>query len=229
MQLQPEQRPTIGYVVSTWPRLSQTFVLNEILALEQRGLPVRIFSTKDPGGEPTHAKLTKVRAPVKYLSCRRRRRAILVANLRVARDLPGCYFRTLIRALPYGQIAIVRCFFQAGYLADFLRRGPVTHLHAHFATAPALVAMFTHELVDIPYSFTAHARDIYVDTEPELLRAEMERAQAVITVSEYNRQYLLSRISPDSNGKLCCIDYGLDLSEFSFRWPRASDPGPPTI
>jgi len=48
-------------------------------------------------------------------------------------------------------------------------------------------------------------------------------------VSEYNRRYLLSRMSPGSNGKLCCIDYGLDLSEFSFRWPRASDPGPPTI
>src|SRR2546428_13540888 len=119
MQLQPEQRPTIGYVVSTWPRLSQTFVLNEILALEQRGLPVRIFSTKDPGGEPTHAKLTKVRAPVKYLSFRRRRRPIRVATWRAARDLPGCYFRTLIRALRYGRMAIVRRVCQAGYLAEF--------------------------------------------------------------------------------------------------------------
>src|SRR5213594_3528772 len=229
MQLQPEQRPTIGYVVSTWPRLSQTFVLNEILALEQRGLPVRIFSIKDPGGEPTHAKLTKVRAPVKYLSFRRRRRAILVANLRIARDLPGCYFRTLIRALRYGQRAVVRCFFQAGYLADLVRRGPVTHLHAHFATAPTLVAMFTHELIRVPYTFTAHARDIYADTQPELLRAETERAQAVVTVSDYNRRYLLSRISPDSNGRVCCIHCGLDLSEFSFTWPRASDPRPPVI
>src|SRR5213593_4521296 len=229
MQLQPEQRPTIGYVVSTWPRLSQTFVLNEILALERRGLSVRIFSVKDPDGEPSHAKLAKVHAPVKYLSFRCRRRAILGSNLRIARDLPGGYVRTLLLALRYGRLGVLRCFFQAGYLADFLRRGPVTHLHAHFATAPTLVAMFTHELVDIPYSFTAHARDIYADTEPELLRAEMERARAVVTVSEYNRRYLLSRISPDSNGKVCCIHCGLDLSEFSFRWPRASDPGPPVI
>ena len=229
MQLQPEQRPTIGYVVSTWPRLSQTFVLNEILALERRGLSVRVFSIKDPGGEPTHAKLAKVRAPVTYLSFRRRRRTILVANVRIARDLPGCYFRTLLRALRYGQRAVLRCFFQAGYLADLVRRGSVTHLHAHFATAPALVAMFTHELVRVPYTFTAHARDIYVDTEAELLRAEMERAQAVITVSEYNRRYLQSRMSPDSNGKVRCVYNSLDLSEFSFRWPRASDPGPPVI
>ena len=229
MQLQPEQRPTIGYVVSTWPRLSQTFVLNEILALEQRGLSVRVFSIKDPGGEPTHAKLAKVRAPVTYLSFRRRRGTILIANVRIARDLPGRYFRTLLRALRYRQRAVVRCFFQAGYLADLVRRSPVTHLHAHFATAPTLVAMFTHELVRVPYTFTAHARDIFVDTEAELLRAEMERAQAVITVSEYNRRYLLSRISPDSNGKVRCVYNGLDLTEFSFRWPPASDPGPPVI
>ncbi|PYU09539.1 MAG: hypothetical protein DMG29_19445 [Acidobacteria bacterium] len=80
MHLPPEQKPTIGYVVSTWPRLSQTFVLNEILALERRGLPVRIFSIKDPRGEPVHAKLAKVRAPVAYLSFRRHGRPILLST-----------------------------------------------------------------------------------------------------------------------------------------------------
>src|SRR2546425_1647288 len=229
MHLPPEQKPTIGYVVSTWPRLSQTFVLNEILALERRGLPVRIFSIKDPRGEPVHAKLAKVRAPVAYLSFRRHGRPILLANLRIARDLAGRYLRTLLRALRYGRLNVLRCFFQAGYLADLVRRDPVTHLHAHLATAPAIVAMFTHELVRVPYTFTAHAKDIYVHPRPELLRAEMQRARAVITVSEYNRRYLLSRISPDLNSKVNCIDYGLDISEFSFRWPRASDPEPPVI
>src|SRR5207247_9802559 len=104
MQLQPEQRPTIGYVVSTWPRLSQTFVLNEILALERRGLSVRIFSVKDPGGELAHAKLAKVHAPVTYLAFRWRRRAILASHLRIGRDLPGRYGGTLSRALRYGRL-----------------------------------------------------------------------------------------------------------------------------
>jgi glycosyltransferase involved in cell wall biosynthesis len=221
--------PDIGYVVSTWPRLSQTFVLNEILALEQRGLSVRIFSTKDhPDGEPVHAKLARVRAPVAYLSFRGRRRAILRAHVMLAARRPGAYARTLLRALRYGRSDVVRRFWQAGYLADLLRRDPVRHLHAHFATGPALVAMLAHELSGIPYSFTAHARDIFVDTPPELLRAEMEGAQAVVTVSEYNRRYLLSR-SPHLNGKVRCVECGLDLSEFPFRWPRASDAGPPII
>jgi len=225
----PECAPAVGYIVNTWPRLSQTFVLNEILALEQRGVSLRIFSIKDPRREPVNAKVAKVRAPVAYLSFRHRGRSILLANLRIARDRPGCYLRTLFRALRYRRPHMLRHFFQAGYLADLVRRDSITHLHAHFATAPTLVAMFTHELIRVPYTFTAHARDIYADTQPELLRAETERAQAVVTVSDYNRRYLLSRISPDSNGRVCCIHCGLDLSEFSCRWPRASDPEPPTI
>jgi glycosyltransferase involved in cell wall biosynthesis len=51
----------------------------------------------------------------------------------------------------------------------------------------------------------------------------------VVTVSEYNRQYLKNRISPDSNGKIHCIYNGLDLSDFNFRWPRAADSGRPVI
>src|SRR5713226_1081731 len=142
VQLPPEQSATIGYVVSRWPRLSQTFVLNEILALEQRGLRVRIFSTKDPDGEPIHAKVARVQASVTYLSFRGRGRAILLANLRIARAVPGRYFRALLQALRYGQLRVLRCFFQAGHVADLVRRDPMIHFHAHFATAPTLVTMF---------------------------------------------------------------------------------------
>src|SRR5216117_1486515 len=201
----PECAPAVGYIVSTWPRLSQTFVLNEILALEQRGVSLRIFSIKDPRREPVNAKVAKVRAPVAYLSFRHRGRSILLANLRIARDRPGCYLRTLFRALRYRRPHMLRHFFQAGYLADLVRRDSITHLHAHFATAPTLLAMFTHELIRVPYTFTAHARDIYADTQPELLRAETERAQAVITCTEYNPEYLSSQVGVATNGKLHCI------------------------
>ncbi len=221
--------PTLGYVVSTWPRLSQTFVLTEVVALERRGVRLRIYSVKDPGGEPVHAKVGQVRAEVIYLSLRRHWKRIVRANLRLAWELPGRYVRALVHALSYRRLGVVRRFFQAGYLVHLLRRDPVAHLHAHFATAPALIAMFTSELTGIPYTFTAHAKDIYVDTRRELLRAEIERARAVVTVSEYNRQYLLNQISPASNGKIRCIYNGLDLTDFKFRWPRASDPGPLVI
>src|SRR5438445_9974701 len=111
-----EQGPKIGYVVSTWPRLSQTFVLNEILALERCGLSLRIFSTKAPRAEPDNDKVAQLRAHVSYLNFRGCRRAILLANVRIARALPGRYFQAMIRALRYGRLGILWRFFQAGYL-----------------------------------------------------------------------------------------------------------------
>ncbi len=62
---------TIGIIVSTWPRLSQTFVLRETLGLELLGLRLRIFSVKVPTDEPVHEEVSQVRAPVTYLAFRR--------------------------------------------------------------------------------------------------------------------------------------------------------------
>src|SRR2546426_2544380 len=220
MQADSTQSPTVGYIVSGWPRLSETFVLNEVLAVERSGGSLRIFSIKDPDGEPVHARVAQVRAPVTCLSLRRHWKSALQANLRLLCRQPGRYCRALLQALRYRRRGVLLCFFQAGYLAHELSREPVAHLHAHFAHAPAPVAMFTHQLTGIPYTFTAHAKDIYIKTPPELLRAEAQQAQAVITCTEYNRQYLSTQIGPASDGKLHCIYHGLDASQFQFAGPR---------
>src|SRR2546427_3614158 len=229
MQADSTQSPTVGYIVSAWPRLSETFILNEVLAVERSGGSLRIFSIKDPDGEPVHARVAQVRAPVTCLSLRRHWKSALQANLRLLCRQPGRYCRALLQALRYRRWGVLQRFFQAGYLAHELSREPVAHLHAHFAHAPAPVAMFTHQLTGIPYTFTAHAKDIYIKTPPELLRAEAQQAQAVITCTEYNRQYLSTQIGPASDGKLHCIYHGLDASQFQFAWPRVSDAGPPVI
>jgi glycosyltransferase involved in cell wall biosynthesis len=229
MDPRSNRNPTIGYVVSAWPRLSETFILNEVIAVERLGCRLRIFSMKDPKDEPVHAKVSQVHARVTYLSIRRNRKAIWQATIRLFFRRPVRCCRTILRAMRYRRWSVLRCFCQASYLAEILFREPLAHLHAHFAHDPALVAMFTHQLTGIPYSFTAHAKDIYVKTPPELLRAEAERAQAVITCTEYNRRYLSSQIGPASNSKLHCIYHGLDLSQFKFWWPRAFDSGPPVI
>src|SRR6267154_2863281 len=141
-------RSTVGYayIVSTWPSLSQTFVLNEVLALERRGLQLRIFSIKDPKDEPVHATARRVRAKVSYLTLCRRWKPVLQGNLRTLWRRPGTYSRTLLRAVLRPQWSFFRNFLQAGYLADLLFGETVVHLHAHFASAPASVAMLAHDL-----------------------------------------------------------------------------------
>jgi glycosyltransferase involved in cell wall biosynthesis len=225
----PDADATIAYVVSTWPRLSQTFVLDEILALERLGVRVRIFATKRPDSEPINARVSEVRARVTYLTLRRWWLQAALANIRLARELRGRYFGALFLALRFRHWSIVHRFFQAGYLADLLRCEPVAHLHAHFSTAPALLAMFAHELIGVPYTFTAHARDIYVDVPAELLRAQMERAEAVVTVSDYNRRYLTERLNGVANAKVRRIYNGLDLRRFPFCVRESSGNAPPVV
>src|SRR5256884_1186025 len=113
-------RFTVAYIVSTWPSLSQTFVLNEVLALERRGLQLRVFSIKDPKDEPVHADARRVRGKVYYLALRRRWKPILWGNLRTLWRHPGAYSRTLLRALLRPRWSFFRNFLQAGYLADLL-------------------------------------------------------------------------------------------------------------
>src|SRR6266567_1712784 len=76
-----EGRKSVGYIVSTGPRLSQTFVLTGVLALERREVRVRIFSLKDPSDEPVHGDAGRVRAKVAYLSLPRHRMEIIQSNL----------------------------------------------------------------------------------------------------------------------------------------------------
>src|SRR5216684_3418765 len=212
-----ETRSSVGYIVSTWPSLSQTFVLNEVLALERRGLQLRIFSTKEPKDEPVHADAGRVHAKVSYLALHRRWKPILQGNLRTLWRQPGAYSRTLLRAVLRPRWSFFRNLLQAGYLADLLSGEPVAHLHAHLASAPASVTMLAHHLTGIPYTFTAHAKDIYFDAQPALMRAKMMHAKGVVTVSEYNRRHLISLLEPAARNKVHCVYNGADLSQYKYR------------
>ena len=225
-----QERP-IAYLVKGWPRLSETFILNEVIALERRGIPLRIFSIKDPNNEPVHNKVAGVRASVTYISLVRHWKKALLGNIRLLWRRPASYLRTFfyaaVQTVARFRFVIMRRFWQAAYLGDIFLRQPVAHLHAHFATSPAMVAFFTHKLLDIPYTFTAHAKDIYVSPN-KLLRAKIEAAEAVITCTAYNLQYLRSQFGALSN-KVRCVHHGLDLPEFEFRRPRTRSDDIPLV
>jgi len=204
-------------------------VLNEVLALERRGLQLRIFSLKDPKDEPVHADARQVRAKIHYLALRHRWKPVLRGNLRTLWRQPRAYLRTVFWTLLRPRWSLFRNLLQAGYLADLLVRQPVAHLHAHFASAPASVAMLTHHLTGIPYTFTAHAKDIYVDAQPALMRSKMKHAKAVVTISEYNRRQLVSLLEPAARSKVHCIYNGADLSQYQCRASGEGRKGPPVI
>jgi len=182
-------RAPVLYVLKRFPRLSETFVLRELLELEAQGERILIDALLPPEGGPAHAELASLRAPVRYLPRRPRLRqpSVASAHLRVGLRSPLVWARLASRARRRGTW---RRFVQAGLTADRARQAGARHLHAHFATAAADVARDAALLTHVPFSVTAHAKDIFhADHAPQLAR-RLEGASAVVTVSEHNAEHL---------------------------------------
>jgi glycosyltransferase involved in cell wall biosynthesis len=92
----------------------------------------------------------------------------------------------------------------------------VTHIHAHFAHEATRVAMLAARLTGLPFSYTAHARDIYSDdVDHRLLREKTERARFAVTETEFNRAFMRSRIGIAAASKVHVVHNGVDLERFS--------------
>lgn len=220
-----KDRVLVGYVLRRFPVLSETFILNEILALEARGLDVHVFAlapTRDPR---FHEGLSRVRASVTYVPNVLEWRDVLRHNVRLWRRHRRRYASQLARtALSFKPVLMWR-FLQAGYVADKARSIKVTRFHAHFANRATTVASHASRLLRIPYSFTAHAFDIFIEGSQGHLVARMTRAAAVVTVSEYNVRYLTSLLEGRA-ARIVRIYNGLDLERFK---PGAAVAEPPPL
>lgn len=207
----------LGYVLKRYPVLSQTFVVNEILALERLGWKLRIFSLKEPNDPGFHANLEQVRASVTYLPGPERR-TVWQAAARTQRLYPKGFRRAL--RLTYDawrhNSRSLRRFLQACSLTNLIQRYPVTHLHAYVATAPTDVAMLTSRITGLPYSFGAHAKDLYTSALPEL-RRKIKAAEFVVTCTRANQEYLKQLVKARHHHKINLRYHGIDLEKFSPR------------
>ncbi|HEY2943678.1 MAG TPA: glycosyltransferase [Vicinamibacteria bacterium] len=206
----------IGYVVKRFPRYSETFVVTEVLAHEAAGWHVEIFSLRPPNDTHFQDLLARVRAPVRYLPSEGTRPTDFWAALQEAgRLLPGAWPALgSARGTPAGEVH------QALLLALEVRRRGIEHLHAHFATVAAGVARLAARLAEVPFSFTAHAKDIFHETvRPDDLRAKLEEAAAVITVSDFNLAHLRATFGAAA-ARVRRIYNGLELERFPYADPR---------
>jgi colanic acid/amylovoran biosynthesis glycosyltransferase len=205
----------IGYVVKRYPRFSETFIVNEILAHERAGIPVHIFAVRRVNEPHFQSILGQVRAPVTYISDNDPNAEGLWSTVKAgAADLPGFW-----SALDWAQSADVADVQQGIRLARQARALGITHFHAHFATVATTVARLAARFADIGYSFTAHAKDIFhEDVDPAALREKMQDASSIVTVSDYNLDWLRQHHRPAASG-VERIYNGLTLSEFHYRSP----------
>ncbi len=210
----------VGYVLKRYPRYSETFVVNEILAHEAAGTEIDIFSLRYPSDGHFQDVIARVRAPVHYLRATEVKASSLWASLRSARERDCRFTDALKMALNEDATEV----YQALELAKHLEEKRITHLHAHFGTSATSVARLASAFSGIPYTFTAHAKDIFhqsVDTGD--LRRKLEGARAVVTVSDFNLEYLRENWGSAAEGVVRVYN-GLDLDRFPFRSPTDREP-----
>lgn len=215
---------SVVFVLKGYPRLSETFIAQEIRALEQHGLDILIYSLRHPTDPARHAVHDEIRAPVHYLpeylsdDPRRVFRALrrLGGRCRLYRAL-GTWLRDLLRDPTANR---VRRFGQAVVLAAEMPDS-VGRLHAHFLHTPASVARYAALLSGRPWSCSAHAKDIW--TTPEWEKRQKVSECRWLTVCTETAAVLMRRLVDDP-AKVLMNYHGIDLERFP---PPASHPAGP--
>lgn len=208
----------VAYLVKRFPRLSETFVLNEFLEVRGLGLRATLFALLDPGEKLVHREARELMPDVHYVTIAGRPwhsawRLFRGAAAQAATN-PRGFLRVLWALLSvHRSIPSLRHAIEGLWLAGELRRMGVEHLHAHFAHSPAAVAYMARLAGGPPFSFTAHAKDLYT-TLPRNLVIRARAATLVLTCTRFNQRFL-QELLPDLPTPIHVVHHGTDLRRFS--------------
>ena len=202
----------IAYLVSRFPHLPETFILREMIHLETLGWQVELYpliiQKQDVIHEEAHPWLQRVHK-VPWFSVE-----LLMANVRGFLRGPLQYLSLVLRVVrenlgsPRFLGRGLLLFPRAVWMAGQFKSQDITHIHAHYATHPALVAWLIHRLTGIPYSVTVHAHDIFV--EKPMLGTKLKDSVFIASISEFNRVYLTEMFGEWVNDKTSIVRCGID-------------------
>lgn len=207
-----------AYVMSQFPEFCETFILNELVELEKRGVPFQVFSLKrcrDAMLQPEARRVMERQthyAPPLYSP------AVAWAHATVAARHPLRYLATLglaLRALrgPWHVFAkTLYVFGQSAWFARQASKRALCHVHGHWASVPSSAALFIARLAGLPFSLTAHAYDIFIDRT--LLAEKIHAARYLVTCTQYNRDFLLEAYPDTPPEKVLAAYHGTDLRVF---------------
>jgi glycosyltransferase involved in cell wall biosynthesis len=210
----PQGRVRLAVLFSRFPVWNQTFALGDLTELVQAGFQVEIFTLLGASGsiQQPEAKNFQSDVHVASFTCW----PFFRANLKASRRLLTwrLLFKLISETLsdPSEFRKSLALFPQAIYFADLMKQKGIQHIHAGWASYPATVAWIASKLTGIPFSFSAHAYDIY--KVRSLLREKIQEARFVATCAETNREALLSLGGEQTRSKIYVHRHGIDLQRF---------------
>jgi len=204
----------VAFVLKGYPRLSETFIAQEIAALERRGLQILIVSLRRPTDARRHPVHDEIRAALLYLPeylyqepLRVFRSWIRLRKSKNFREARNTWLRDLARDPTPNRI---RRFGQALVLANELPTD-VNRLHAHFLHTPASVTRYAALMRGVAWTGSAHAKDIWTTPEWEK-REKLASCEWLVTCTAANLAHLEALAPP---GRVELVYHGLDFSRFS--------------
>jgi colanic acid/amylovoran biosynthesis glycosyltransferase len=218
-------RLKVAYVMSRFPKLSETFILGEILAVEEKGVDVELF--------PLLRERTEVMHPEAAVLCERARfqpflsLPILRSQLHFLRRAPRMYAGTLWALLrgTWGSanyfVGALGIFPKVVHDARLMEADGIAHVHCHFSNHPAAAGFVINRLTGIPYSFTAHGFDLHVDRH--MLCEKVGAAAFVVAVSDYNRRLILEECGERAGARVAVVHCGVDTNFFRPRKTAAPE------
>jgi colanic acid/amylovoran biosynthesis glycosyltransferase len=198
----------ILYILTRFPVATETFILNELREMRRQGIKYYLFAfrlNREMAAQPPYNEIPAMEIPRPFTS------VVFSANSRV---WPNRY-RTAYSLLRTRACRRLHHFFQAVYLADWVKRHNVRHIHAHYAYHSTSAARVAASLAGIGYSFTAHANDIYRSCWQ--MREKIENAVFCATCTGYNARYLREHYAQSCLDRVVKVYHGIDLEQFKCR------------
>ena len=222
------KRLNVAYVVSEYPSLTQTFVLHEMTELHHLGASITVFAIGGKNTNIIHPELSHLKADIVYLDDR----SLSWLNIVICMVRSPVGFVKVIRQILSSDRFSLRFLLQACKIARLAVDRRIDVLHAHFANRPTQLALATHELTGLPFGFTTHAYDLFVDVRKDQLHECVREAAHIVTISEYNRHYLRDLL-PDCldvlDSRAITIHMGVPIDSIEFRdtrgkyrWPQVT-------
>jgi glycosyltransferase involved in cell wall biosynthesis len=214
----------VAYVMSRFPKLTETFIVSEMLAVEDAGVSVSIYPLLREEADlvqPAAAALVARATYLPFVSW-----PIVRSQLRFLTRAPRRYLGTLTALVrgawrsPRFLVGGLAIFPKVAHMAELMRAAGIDHVHCHFANHPAAAGFVIHRLVGLPYSFTAHGSDLHKDRT--MLCDKIRDAAFAVTISDYNRD-LIRDTCPSARTQIELVHCGVDTTRFRPA-PRSQQP-----